>query len=84
MLYYIVIVEDEFVIQVRLQVYFEQEGYSVLVIDSGVGLCDIMEYEYVLLILLDINFFDENGLMLIRVLCECFMVGIILVMGCCD
>lgn len=33
---------------------------------------------------MDINLFDENGLMLICVLWECLMVGIILVIGCSD
>ncbi|RAN02474.1 hypothetical protein SE12_22695, partial [Salmonella enterica subsp. enterica serovar Braenderup] len=55
MSHHIVIVEDEPVTQARLQAYFEQEGYRVLVTDSGAGLRDIMEHEHVSLILLVIN-----------------------------
>lgn len=50
--------------KVRLQAYFEQEGYHVSVTASATGLREIMSQHPVDLILLDINLPDENGLML--------------------
>ncbi|MFU2489205.1 response regulator [Thauera sp. WH-1] len=76
----LLVVDDDLVAQARLNAYFSQEGYRVLLAGDGEGFWKTLERHRVDLVLLDINLPGQDGLSLARELrARDGAIGIILV-----
>ncbi|GAA4898568.1 two-component system response regulator TorR [Ferrimonas pelagia] len=77
----LLVVEDDEVVRLRHQGYFERAGYRVCSADSAAAMRTVLAQQAVDLVLLDVNLPDEDGLLLTRELRSQSTVGIILVTG---
>lgn len=76
----LLVVDDDLVAQARLNAYFSQEGYRVLLAGDGEEFWKMLERHRVDLVLLDINLPGQDGLSLARALrARDGAIGIILV-----
>ena len=62
----LLVVDDDLVTQARLNAYFSQEGYRVLLAGDGETFWQQLEHAAVDLVLLDINLPGQDGLSLAR------------------
>ena len=62
----LLVVDDDLVTQARLNAYFSQEGYRVLLAGDGETFWRLLEHAAVDLVLLDINLPGQDGLSLAR------------------
>ena len=79
--HHILIVEDEAVTRTKLAGYFESEGYRVTAVGSAKEMRLVLSQEDISMLLLDINWPDESGLLLAREVRAKSNMGIVLVTG---